>query len=274
MWRWVNQDNGDLMQDDQPEATASALTGHGYPPSADQFRPYDRPGGLRRPRLAAQRALEGVVPRNPDGSFLRAPDPRSGWVSALNDVGLNLDPTRGVNCVDAVLSLFETFVHGRPRVAAPRSYDGYSSGNVRRPLMGEHGGAARAENITGARYQGLFRGGPDTTADQRANGVRDAYATLEDQLRRGGHGSFAIISTDWVGGGAHVWVAVNYGNTIIYVDPQTSQVSDSGPIYAPETIAAIETLAVDRNGEPMPFAGTHPDHRPGTGAYPARTEPA
>ena len=130
LWRFANQDTGRPMADGDPVSDTSRRTGDGNPPPSDRTRRYDQPGGYRRPRLADQRALEGELPRNPDGSFQLAPDPRGRWLGLMNGIGRLLDPTRNVNCNDATLSLFETFFHGRPRVAAPRTFDGYGNGRA------------------------------------------------------------------------------------------------------------------------------------------------
>lgn len=45
----------------------------------------------------------------------------------MNDGGPAADPTRGLNCVDCALSLFDTWAHGRPRVSAPRTFDAYAA---------------------------------------------------------------------------------------------------------------------------------------------------
>ena len=88
---------------------------------------------------------------------MRTADPRQGgWFALANDGGPQADPTRGINCLDCTLSLFETWVHGRPRVAAPRTFDGYLQGDIRRPVNGEAGGPGRVEEVTGGRFQKLF----------------------------------------------------------------------------------------------------------------------
>src|SRR6185295_12152614 len=82
------------------------------------------PGDLTRPHdtygsLGLRHALEEAMPRDGDGRFVRLPDPRIGqWFRLVGDAGPAADPARGLNSLDRVLALCETYLHGRPRVAA------------------------------------------------------------------------------------------------------------------------------------------------------------
>ena len=69
--------------------------------------------------------VEDLIPRDGGGRPQRLPNPFARWFTKMNDSGPGADPTRGINCVDCVLSLFDTWLHGRPRVAAPRTFDAY-----------------------------------------------------------------------------------------------------------------------------------------------------
>ncbi len=255
LWRFANQDTGRPMQDGDPASDTSRRTGDGNPPPSDRTRRYDQPGGYRRPRLAEQRALEGELPRNPDGSFQLAPDPRGRWLRFMNGIGRALDPTRNVNCNDATLSLFETFFHGRPRVAAPRTFDGYGNGQLSQALNGETGGPGRVEDVTGGRYQTLTGNATNLPQAQRQQAVQNAFNSVQNQLLQAGHGSFAFLITAWSTGGSHAWAAVNYQGTIIYVDAQSGVASDTGPMYSPDTITMMDALVVGANGVPVPFHG-------------------
>ncbi|MCX9191563.1 hypothetical protein C3Y87_09075 [Carbonactinospora thermoautotrophica] len=255
LWRFANQDVGRLMTDADAQAQVSALTGSDVPPPADTTRPYDRPGGLRRPLLQHQQDLERLVPRNPDGTFQRAPalmikpGVPAPWLRAVNDGGPQADPTRGQNCVDCTISLFETFTRGRPRVSAPRTFDGYAKGDVRQVLNGEADGPGRTEDVTGGRYQRLFPGVANVPPHQA---VASAYDAIAQQLAQGGDGAFAFIITNWPDGGAHQWAAVNQGGKIVWVDPQLG-IAQEHPPYP--RVVSIDALVVSGNAVPMPIAG-------------------
>ncbi|MFD0519251.1 toxin glutamine deamidase domain-containing protein [Paractinoplanes durhamensis] len=64
-----------------------------------------------------------------------------------------------------MLSLFSTYLHGRPRVAAPRTFDAYAAGDPNRPVGGEWHGLRRIELATGTTFQNLcpFLGGAAPT---------------------------------------------------------------------------------------------------------------
>ena len=251
LWRFVNQDTGAQMQDSDPSSGVSGLTGTGRPPSTDLSRRYDRPGGYRRPLLSDQRALEGAMPRGRDGRFQRSPDPRGPWLRLMNGIGRGVDPTRNVNCNDATLSLFETMMHGRPRVAAPRTLDGYGQGRLTNALNGETDGPGRVEDITGGRYQAVAGDTTNLPAHQAQQVVQNAFDSVGNQLLQSGHGSFAFLITAWGSGGSHAWAAVNHHGTIIYVDAQSGEFSDTGPLYSPSLITMMDALVVGADGQPV-----------------------
>ena len=153
----ANRDVGALALGAVETVGPSRLTGDDDPPPIDDSRPYGQPGGLRPPLALHQVDVERQMPREPDGAVTRTADPRQGgWFRLLNDGGPAADATRGINCLDCTLSLFETWVHGRPRVSAPRTFDGYLDGDIRRPIRGEAGGPGRVEDVTGGRFQQLL----------------------------------------------------------------------------------------------------------------------
>ncbi|MEU9738351.1 toxin glutamine deamidase domain-containing protein [Micromonospora chersina] len=261
----INDDVADLALGAVETPDHSALTGHGHPPPIDRSRRYGVRGGLRPPLALHQTDLERQMPRNPDGSVVRTADPREGgWFRLANDGGPAADATRGINCLDCTLSFFETWMHGRPRVSAPRTFDGYLQGDVRQPVGGEADGPRRVEEITGGRFQNLcptaLSGVPDPeTRDM----IEDGYRDLQAQLLTGGHGSYAFLITAIEGGGSHAWVALNQNGTVLYLDPQTGRIgrhplySHSG-IRGPHNVVGIDALVLGPDGHPMPLADRPP----------------
>lgn len=259
----INDDVAELAVGGVETGDRSGLTGDDGPPPIDRSRRYGQFGGLRPPLALHQTDLERRMPRQPDGSVVRTADPRQGgWFALANDGGPQADPTRGINCLDCTLSLFETWVHGRPRVAAPRTFDGYLQGDIRRPVNGEAGGPGRVEEVTGGRFQKLFavdEGVPPGPAALRQS-VERGYRNLHDQLILGGHGSYAFLITEWENGGSHAWVALNQNGTVLYLDPQAGTVHDR-PLYAhagrrhPDNVVGIDALILGGDGRPLPLGG-------------------
>ncbi|NHO83909.1 hypothetical protein HA073_23145 [Micromonospora sp. CMU55-4] len=261
----INDDVADLAVGAVETADHSALTGHGHPEPIDRSRPYGRRGGLRPPLALHQTDLERQMPRNPDGSVARTADPRrGGWFRLANDGGPAADVTRGINCLDCTLSLFETWVHGRPRVAAPRTFDGYLGGDVLRPVGGEADGPLRVEQTTGGRFQNLCPvDRPGITGPQRQWLVDRGYRDLYAQLASGGHGSYAFLITSFEGGGSHAWVALNQNGTVLFLDPQSGAVADR-PLYHHSgrpfegNVVGVDALVLGPDGRPMPLTGRPP----------------
>lgn len=258
----INDDVGNLADGGVQTGNISALTGTGHPPSIDTTRRYGERGGLRRPLALHQTDLERHMPRDENGKVVRTADPREGrWFRLANDGGSRADPTRSINCLDCSLSFFDTWVHGRPRVSAPRTFDGYAAGNVSYPIDGEADGPGRVEDMTGGRFQQLC---PDVRHLQPAAAqqvVHSAYAGLQNQLLAGGHGSYAFIVNTWEGGASHASVAVNQNGTVLYLDPQSGRISENTPLYAHSgvaddgNVASFDALVLDGNADPMPLAG-------------------
>ncbi|MGC4876270.1 toxin glutamine deamidase domain-containing protein [Micromonospora sp. DT43] len=251
----ANTDVGALALGAVETSGPSRLTGDDVPPPIDDSRPYGQPGGLRPPLALHQVDVERQMPRDLDGGVVRTADPRrGGWFRLLNDGGPQADATRGINCLDCTLSLFETWVHGRPRVSAPRTFDGYLAGDTRRPIRGEAGGPGRVEDMTGGRFQRVLAPTPGQQSHpaQARQAADRGYANLHDQLLLGGHGSYAFLITEWAGGGSHAWVALNQNGTVLYVDPQTGLVRDR-PLYP--DVVGIDALVLGGDGRPMPLGG-------------------
>ncbi|WP_245666982.1 toxin glutamine deamidase domain-containing protein [Micromonospora sediminicola] len=261
----INDDVADLALGAVETPDHSALTGNRHPPSVDQSRPYGIRGGLRPPLALHQTDLERQMPRNPDGSVVRTADPRrGGWFRLANDGGPSADATRGINCLDCTLSFYDTWMHARPRVAAPRTFDGYLAGDVRRPVGGEVDGPLRVEETTGGRFQNLTAPGrPGVTGAARRTLVEGGYRDLHAQLAAGGHGSYAFLITSFEGGGSHAWVALNQNGTVLYLDPQTGAVADQ-PLYRhggtpfAGNVVGVDALVLGPDGRPMPLAGRPP----------------
>jgi hypothetical protein len=156
-----------------------------------------------------------------------------------------------VNCLDAVLALFETYHRGRPRVAAARTFDGYAHGAPDRPVGGEWGGVRRIQRAARAEFQNLcpFVGG--ASAGQAEEAVEAAFRNLANHLHNSGHGAFAFILTDFSTGGCHAWAAVNQDGTILFLDPQLGLVSDEEPLY--RDVVSMDALVVGGDGEPAPL---------------------
>ncbi|WP_434742975.1 toxin glutamine deamidase domain-containing protein [Micromonospora sp. SH-82] len=261
-FRRVNESGAQVAHGAVETDDRSALTGRaGHPPPIDRSRRYGQRGGLRPPLRVHQTDLERHMPRDSGGRVQRTADPRrGGWFRLANDGGPQADPTRGINCIDCTLSLYETWAHGRPRVSAPRTFDGYQFGDVRRPIDGEAGGSARIEAATGGRFQRLCAPPPPGAPVSRGAAVHGAYRRLHDHLRIGGHGSYAFVVTEWEGGGAHVWVALNQNGTVLYLDPQLGVVSERPPyghrgVPHRDNVVDVDALVLGPDGRPMPLDG-------------------
>jgi hypothetical protein len=275
-WGKANTDDGYLSDRPLSGNDQSALTGSGNPPNARTLRKYNQAGGLRVPLELHQADLERMVPRDQNGMPLRTPDPRGAYVQLLNDGGPSADPTRGVNCLDCSLSFFETYVHGRPTVSAPRTVDTYSKGG-RDWHVGERDGHFRAEDATGSSFTQVT---PNVShkapADAKVD-IDNAFASVARTLLQGGHGSTAIIINQWEGptghGGWHAWNAVNHNGTLYFIDPQTGDVRDAtnfagGPghrtLYGHSgttngaNVVTVNALMVDGQGNPMSVPNTPP----------------
>ncbi|WP_319463779.1 toxin glutamine deamidase domain-containing protein [Micromonospora sp. RTP1Z1] len=260
----INDDVADLAPGSVETSDRSGLTGDDGPPPIDRSRRYGVRGGLRPPLALHQTDLERQMPRNPDGSVTRTADPRhGGWFQLANDGGPQADATRAINCLDCTLALYDTWVHGRPRVSAPRTFDSYLEGDVRRPVGGEADGPRRVEESTGGRFQNLCGVPVVTSPFAMRQTVERGYRDFHEQLLTGGHGSYAFLITSWEGGGSHAWVALNQNGSVLYLDPQNGYVWDR-PLYthsgmsAQANVVGIDALVLGRDGRPMPLAGRPP----------------
>ena len=265
-WARINTDVGNLAPGGIQTDDRSALTGSGGQPPIDRSRRYNTYGGLRPPLAVHQLDLENAVPRGDDGRALRLPDPRVGnWFRLANDGGPGADPTRGLNCVDGVLALYDTYLHGRPRVSAPRTFDSYAHGNPNRPIGGEWDGVQRIHQATGGSFQNLcpYVGAADPTLAKPAMDI--ALRNLTNHLHNSGHGAYAFIITDLEGGGCHSWAAINQNGAILFLDPQVGRITENVPLYRHHgtptraNIVSMDALVVTGNGTPTPL----PYHGPG-----------
>ncbi|HSK92381.1 MAG TPA: toxin glutamine deamidase domain-containing protein, partial [Euzebyales bacterium] len=265
-WARLNSDVEPLAPHAVSSGDRSALTGTDHPPSIDRTRVYGVRHGLRAPLAQHQVELENAMPRDAGGTPVRGADPRSPYFKLVNDGGPAMDPTRGINCQDCVLSFFETYVHGRPRVSAPRTFDAYQDGDPDQPSGGEQWGTERAELVTGGRFQSLCDDVSREHPVVAKRKVDQAFADIERQLRAGGPGSFAFIVNAWESGSAHAWCAINQGGQILFVDPQVGDVAGAGmPGRVPtlyghsgvprrSNVVRIDALVVNSQGVAMDFA--------------------
>ncbi|MGK5679878.1 toxin glutamine deamidase domain-containing protein [Actinoplanes sp. URMC 104] len=273
-WARINHDVGNLAPGGVRTGDLSALDGFGGRPPVDRTRHYNVTGGLRPPLAVHQVDLENAVPRDSAGRVSRFPDPREGtWFRLANDGGPAADPTRGLNCVDGVLALFDTYMHGRPRVSAPRTFDVYVHGNPDRPLGGEVEGVRRIRLATGSDFQNLCPYLADADPAQAKPAMDQAVRNLTHHLLNTGHGAYAFIVTELEGGGSHSWAAVNQNGTVLFLDPQIGRVAEHTPMYqhhgvpAPTNLVSLEALVVNAAGIPTPLPG----HGPGTWSTEAPT---
>ncbi|MFD0519975.1 toxin glutamine deamidase domain-containing protein [Paractinoplanes durhamensis] len=260
-WEVVNETDGgsDLAVGPVETDDRSSLTGDDGPRSIDTTRRYNTRGGLRPPLRIHQTDLERAMPRDEDGNVVRNADPRRGrWFGLMNDGGPEADPTRSINCGDSVLSLFDTYMHARPRVSAPRTFDGYHNGDPSRPIGAERGVSARIENTTGGRFEGLTDVSSLDPNHARAE-IRLAEGRIHRHLLSLGHGSFAFITTQDQAGRTHEIAAVNQNGTILYLDPQTRAVTENSPLRTntgldvPSDVVRMDALTVDGQARPRPL---------------------
>ncbi|GAA1648739.1 toxin glutamine deamidase domain-containing protein [Actinoplanes couchii] len=251
---WADTTPGPVETDDR-----SALTGDGNPPPIDTTRRYHERGGLRPPLQIHQTDLERAMPRDEDGRIIRLADPREGdWFSLQNDGGPEADPTRSNNCGDNALSFYESYMHARPRVSAPRTFDGYQNGDPNRPINPERGVINRIEQATNSNFEGLTDVG-DLSPDDARTQIRMAESRLHHHLLSTGHGSFAFITTQDQAGRTHIHQAINQNGTILYVDPQTRAVREGSPLYTntgrdvgPDVVR-MDALTLDGQNRPRPL---------------------
>lgn len=114
-------------------------------------------------------------------------DPRlfTRWV---NDGGAE-QPGRGDNCADCARA-FESSWRGQPQVSAARA-DGQGGEDFR-----------RIEEWLGVPLE------------------RSSFARIGSELADSGHGASAYVVVIWRGGGGHAFNAVNYQETVLFVDSQ------------------------------------------------------
>ena len=186
----------------------SLATGTDHPPATEVTRRYNEPGGYRRPLALHQQDVELAIPRDENGRPQRFGDLNGEWLRRINDGGPAADLSRGINCTDVVLSVLDTWLHGRPRVAAPRTIDRFTLDDALRPLGGEpERGAA------GSRPR------PVATSNSLSSD-RPGFARLEEVLGLHGHGSCAVLVQQWPNGDSHATTVHNQNGKIVYVDAQ------------------------------------------------------
>ncbi|BCJ74228.1 hypothetical protein CS0771_37720 [Catellatospora sp. IY07-71] len=239
----------------------SRATGGGWPPPVEHTRRYGVPGGYRMPLSLHQQDVELAVERDENGRPRRFSDLFGRWPRLANDGGPRADPARAINCTDVVLSVIDTWLHGRPRVAAPRVTDAFSP--HLQPLGGEPGGAQRIERATGGRFGQLM-------GDHRYSGPEDlriaqweATRALEQALRVRGHGAVAVVLVEHPLGRSHAITVHNQHGEIVYVDAQNNE-APVGRVL-PAAPVRMDMLLIGSDGNPVDL-GLPPGHwsRPAT----------
>lgn len=233
----------------------SRATGLGDPRPVETSRRYGAPGGHRRPLALHQQDVELAVERDADGRPRRFSDLFGEWPRRTNDGGPRADPTRAINCPDVVLSVIDTWLHGRPRVAAPRTVDRFSPDLL--PIGGEPGGAARIEDAVGARFQQLLADHRHSSYDQAWQPRQDAFRTLESALSAQGHGAVAVLLMEHPSGKAHAVTVHNQHGRIVYVDAQDNE----NPVSTHRPGGAVRMDALLLNADALPVdLGLPPGH--------------
>ncbi|QTZ91823.1 hypothetical protein SU9_010315 [Streptomyces auratus AGR0001] len=189
------------------------------------------PQGLLPARAIDQQLLADAVPRHPDGTPVRHPDPFQPWAQLQNDGGLVI-PGRSNNCVDCSRSFLETWF-GNPQVSAPRTWDTNPDGSLDR-RTGERGGI---HNIN--RWA--------NTPLRHSGNTAEGYARVAQDLHNAGPGAGAIIVVAWQDGSSHAFNAVNHNGKVVWVDAQSGQVSDQ-PIHTQGV--NVWHLTLDANRQP------------------------
>ncbi|GAA1786881.1 phosphotransferase [Planosporangium flavigriseum] len=249
---YLNREVLPTVQGGVTTGNRSALAGTDGPP-VEATRSYGQRGGHREPLAYDQWALEQAMPRDAHGNVVRWADVEQPWFQLANDGGFEADPTRGLNCVDAVLSFFDTWAHGRPRVAAPRTFDAYAHADPDQPVGGERGGLLRAQRTLRSQFTTVYT---ETTAtyDTPQAIYTERMAEISRTLEVAGPGSFAMIVNTWGLGGAHAWAAVNQDGRIKFVDPQNGFVYH-GPLFGTEGthggVNRVDVIVLDPDGRPL-----------------------
>lgn len=238
----------------EPDDRSRATGLDGRPP-VEASRRYGLPGGYRRPLALHQQDVELAVERDADGRPRRFSDLFGQWPHRTNDGGPKADPSRAINCTDVVLSVIDTWLHGRPRVAAPRTTDRFSPDLV--PLGGEPGGAARIEDAVGARFQQLMADHRHSSYDEARQPRAEAFGTLESALSAQGHGAVAVLLLEYPDGRAHAVTVHNQHGQIVYVDAQDNERPVS--THRPEGAVRMDALLLDADALPVDL-GLPPGH--------------
>ncbi|WP_460793283.1 toxin glutamine deamidase domain-containing protein, partial [Micromonospora sonneratiae] len=214
------QGSSDRRIRDEIAATPQVSTDHllaGLVDSREGFSPASQ---LDHDRLLA------ALPHNQHGQPTPHPDPlTTPWITLQNDGG-HQQPGRNTNCVETTRALIATW-YGHPTVAAAQQP--HHQGE--KPTI--------LHTWLGAPLQPTGTG--PTTLD-----------TIAQQLTNTGHGSATIIGHTWTDPTtpAHMLLAVNHNNRIIYLDGQTGQTSQH-PHHHLTNIGHITTLHLDPTGKPV-----------------------
>jgi hypothetical protein len=180
------------------------------------------PEQLVPPSQADVDALRAVVPPG-----TRFTDPAD-FAALIN--GARTDLGRDVNCVDASLAFHSTW-HGDPRVA----------------------GAGPAGATTAAEELGY--------APELVGRGADGLAEVIDRVRRGGHGSDALVFGFPRTGRGHAWNVVNHHGHISIVDSQAGTVRPAEPGALPD-LDRVYAIPLDVDNEFITEPRTPPPAAP------------
>jgi hypothetical protein len=229
---WLDFDPAAFQGLDTTLAFPSLDTTFGLPgfddPATRHEPPATRPvpEQLVPPSQADVDALRSAVP--PGARFTDPAD----FAALIN--GSRTDLGRDVNCVDASLAFHATW-HGDPRVAGSA------------PAGPASGATAAAEEL-GYAPELVGRGA-------------DGLAEVIDRVRRGGHGSDALVFGFPRSGRGHAWNVVNHHGVISIVDSQAGTVRPAEPGALPD-LDRVYAIPLDADNEFITESRTPPPTAP------------
>lgn len=158
------------------------------------------------------------------------------WVKGVNSSREQPDGRFLRNCVDACRAFLSSW-YGKPKVAAAVS-------SADKKVLEDNG-----NETTAGWLETTWR----TSEDKNGEQVTPTWSDVEERLRRSGHGSAAIVAferwsttlKEYVG---HSVNAVNYRDTIYWVDPQKGRISTE-PMY--EAKSDFMAIVLDSNLQPV-----------------------
>lgn len=236
----------------EPTAASANIATNGIPQPPDlganqpieNVRPYGPgQGSLRRDDPQWQQAVENGFPKDAQGNPTKYADPRGGWVANGNDGGLSV-AGRANNCADCSRSFVESW-YGRPTCSQPRIPD----------LNAQNVSYSQPERDANKNIEDYTGTAPSWYGEPSAN----PYQALSNKLVASGPGSAAVVQVAWTKNVApngqvsyedgHAFNACNVNGTVVWVDMQSGQVSNT-PIH--QQAAAVWATVLDSNERPVP----------------------